>query len=269
MKLSRELSSELNHLFLFELSDKSTVEAVFYRGDTLCVSTQVGCALGCPFCLSGSKGLVRNLTAEEIVGQYTILKDRLPIKKIAIAGIGEPLMNWSNVERAFWHFKSLGLGVSFYTTGHPTSKLRELIELPHRGVTISLHSVKEDKRKRLIPSAGSLEELINTLREALNKLSARKRKSISLAYLLLEGVNDSEDEIKSFAQLVKELGVSATLLRYNRTVEDYKDVDDSRYERFFLLLRTYGIRVTLSTRFRRDRLGGCGTLAVNRTLTEC
>ncbi|MCS7278245.1 MAG: radical SAM protein, partial [Aquificaceae bacterium] len=167
------------------------------------------------------------------------------------------------------HFKSLGLGVSFYTTGHPTSKLRELIELPHRGVTISLHSVKEDKRKRLIPSAGSLEELINTLREALNKLSARKRKSISLAYLLLEGVNDSEDEIKSFAQLVKELGVSATLLRYNRTVEDYKDVDDSRYERFFLLLRTYGIRVTLSTRFRRDRLGGCGTLAVNRTLTEC
>jgi len=108
MKLLWELQSELNRLFLFELEDGSRVESVFYRGDTLCLSTQVGCALGCPFCLSGSKGLLRNLSAEEIYSQYKLLKDKLPIKRIAMSGIGEPLMNYANVQEAFLDVKGRG-----------------------------------------------------------------------------------------------------------------------------------------------------------------
>ncbi|MFN3869991.1 MAG: radical SAM protein [Aquificaceae bacterium] len=269
MRLLQELNSELNRLFLFELPDHNRVEAVFYRGDTLCISTQVGCAIGCPFCLSGSGGLLRNLTLEEILDQYRLLKDRLSIKRIAVAGIGEPLMNWERVKEAFWYFKSMGLKVSFYTTGHPTKNLIELLRLPHKGVSISLHSTEESKRKKLLPHAGTLEELIKTLKGELKKLPQRKKKKISLAYLLLKGINHSLGDLKELARLAKELEVSVTLLRYNSTVEGYQDVGDLEYEKAFLLLRSYGVRVTLSTRFRRDRLGGCGTLLVNRELIGC
>lgn len=269
MRLLQELSSELNRLFIFELPDGRRVEAVFYRGDTLCLSTQVGCAIGCPFCLSGKPGLLRNLTAEEVVGQYELLKDRLPIKRVTFAGIGEPLMNWKPVREAFWYLRRKGLGVSFYTTGHPVQRLGELLHLPHQGVTISLHSTSEEGRKRLLPHGGSLKELLRTLREEIGRLSASKRKKISLAYLLLRGVNDEEEDIRAFGELVKELGTGATLLRYNSTSENYRDVEDDQYERAFLLLKSYRIRVTLSTRFRKDRLGGCGTLTVNRMVKEC
>lgn len=264
MKLLWELTSELNRLFVFELADRHRVEAVFYRGDTLCLSTQVGCAIGCPFCLSGSKGLVRNLTVDEILGQYLLLKDKLNIRRIAFAGIGEPLMNWDSVKTAFWHFARSGLGVSFYTTGYPTSKLRELLHLPHRGVSISLHSLKKDLREKLLPHCGSLAELIKVLEEELSKLSTRKRKKVSLAYLLLKGVNDQPEDLTMVAELAKRLRIGITLLRYNNTGEGFYGVDDEEYERAFLFLKSYGLRVTLSTRFRRDRLGGCGTLMINR-----
>ena len=263
MRLLSSFRSELNELFVFELSDGRRIESVFYRGDTLCISTQVGCAIGCPFCLSGKKGLLRNLTAEEIISQYTLLKDKRPIKRIAIAGIGEPLMNFSNVYEAFWEFKKKGLKVSFYTTGFPHKHLRELIRLPHNGLTISIHSTNPEKRRHLVPHGGSLQGLINTLIEELPKLPKRKRKKVSLAYLLLRGINDSEEELTSFANLVSELGVSATLLYYNTTGE-FEPPTKEEYERAFLFLRSYGIRVTLSTRFRKDKLGGCGTLVLDR-----
>ncbi|MFN4319625.1 MAG: radical SAM protein [Aquificaceae bacterium] len=266
MKLLQELRSSLNKLFLFELGDGKRVEAVFYRGDTLCISTQVGCAIGCPFCLSGQEGLLRNLSLKELIGQYELLKDKVGIRRIAVAGIGEPLMNWEAVEEAFWYFKGLGLKVSFYTTGHPTKNLRELLNLPHSGVSISIHSTDEGKRKELLPHAGSLKELIETLKEELSHMSLRKRKKISLAYLLLRDINHSSQDLTELAKLAKELGVSITLLRYNKTREGYEDVGDMAYEKAFLLLRSYGIRVTLSTRFRKDRLGGCGTLRINRLL---
>ncbi len=269
MKLLQELTSSLNRLFLFELEDGNRVESVFYRGDTLCLSTQVGCAVGCPFCLSGSQGLYRNLKVEEIIGQYLILKDRLAIKRVAFAGVGEPLMNWRAVEEAFWWFKGKGIRVSFYTVGSPASKLRELLKLPHSGVSISLHGVEEGLRRLLVPHGGSLKELLSVLREELPKLSLRKRKKVSLAYLLLKGINDSEEALRRLALLARELGVGVVLLRYNHTVEAFGDVGDREYERAFLLLRSYGVRTTLSTRFRRDSLGGCGRLLANRSLTGC
>lgn len=178
-------------------------------------------------------------------------------------------MNWEAVKEAFWHFKSLGLRVSFYTTGYPVKRLGELLDLPHKGVSISVHSLREDTRKRLLPYAGSLKKLVEVLREKLSHMPLRKRRKVSLAYLLLKGVNDTEEDLRSFAELVKSLGVNATLLRYNQTVEDFRDVGDWEYEKAFLLLRSYGIRVTLSNRFRKDPLGGCGTLVANRSLIGC
>ncbi|WP_448587398.1 radical SAM protein [Thermocrinis sp.] len=266
MRLLQEVKSELNRLYIFELEDGLRIESVFYRGDTLCISSQVGCAIGCPFCLSGSKGLVRNLTVEEIYLQYRFLRDKLPIKRIAVAGIGEPLMNYQNVERAFWMFKEEGLKVSFYTTGFPVNRLSDLLRLPHNGITLSVHTVDEEKRKYLLPHAGSLKELLQVLKGGLMGLTKRKRKKVGLAYLLLKGINDSPEELVRFADLVKDLGLSAVLLYYNPTSYGFHELSTQEYERAFLILRSCGIKVTLSTRYRKDRLGGCGTLVVNRSL---
>ncbi len=264
MKLLQELSSSLNRLFLFELKDGNRIEAVFYRGDTLCISTQVGCAVGCKFCLSGSVGLLRNLSTEEIFGQYQLLKGRIPIRRIAIAGIGEPLMNLEKVLSAFWEFKRAGLRVSFYTTGFPYENLRKLLHLPHNGISLSIHSLREDVRKFLLPHGGRLERVLRVLEEELPKMSPRRRKKISLAYLLIKGFNDLEEDIHLLGNLAKALRLSVTLLRYNQTVPSFEDVGDEHYHRLFLMLRSMGVRVTLSTRFRRDELGGCGRLLVNR-----
>lgn len=264
MKLLKTLQSELNKLFLFELEDGYTVEAVFYRGDTLCVSTQVGCPIKCDFCASGKNGLIRNLTPEEIYNQYALLKGRIPIKRIAIAGIGEPLANWRSVKEAFFKFKEEQLKVSFYTTGFPTKHLEELLKLPHSGVTISVHTLKENIRRQIMPHAGRLEELFNTLKRILPTLSKKKRNKVSLAYLLIKGINDSEEELRELSRIAKELGVNVTLLYYNQVNERYEPVSPEEYERAFLFLKSQGIRTTLSTRFRKDKLGGCGTLVVNR-----
>ncbi|RUM29175.1 MAG: radical SAM protein, partial [Aquifex sp.] len=120
-----------------------------------------------------------------------------------------------------------------------------------------------ETRKYLMPHAGKLEEVVKVLEEELPKLSSKKRKKISLAYLLLKGVNDSKEDLEQLSALAKRLGVSVTLLYYNKTFE-FETVSEDEYEKAFLLLRSKGLRVTLSTRFRKDKLGGCGTLVVNR-----
>ncbi|NPA41393.1 MAG: radical SAM protein [Aquificae bacterium] len=262
MRLLRVIEGDLNKLLIFELKDRFAVEAVHYRGDTLCISTQVGCGVRCSFCASGREGLIRNLSEEEILSQYLLAKELFPIKRIAVAGIGEPLANFKNVLSAFLKLKREGLKVSFYTTGFPVSNLLTLLDMPHNGVTISIHSLSERKRKLLLPYAGSLKHLISALRKKLPSLTKKKRRKISLAYLLLKKVNDSPEELTRLGKLAKELDVGITLLYYNQ-VGDYEPPSPEEYENAFLLLRSMGVRVTLSTRFRKDKVGGCGTLTVD------
>ena len=263
MRLLSVIRGELNRLFLIELEDGNRIEAVLYRGDTLCVSTQVGCPVRCAFCASGREGLIRNLTPEEIVGQYELVGRLAPIRRIAMAGIGDPLLNWTNVKEAFWDLKRRNLKVSFYTTGFPTDRLWDLLQLPHSGVTISIHSTDPITRDLIMPHAGDVQSIIQVLEEVLPQMSIRRRRKVSLAYMPIKGVNDSDREVKRIGEIARHLGVGVTLLYYNR-VSDMEPVDPAHYERIFLKIRSMGVRVTLSTRFRKDRVGGCGTLVANR-----
>ena len=129
----------------------------------------------------------------------------------------------------------------------------------------TVHNVLE-REEFIKPLLKVCAERTETLKEEFSRMSIRKRRKVSLAYLLLKGINDSFQDLMGIARLAKELGVGITLLRYNMTREGYEDVGDLAYEEAFLFLRSCGIRVTLSTRFRRNRLGGCGTLVVNRVL---
>ena len=263
MRLRSVTESRLNRLITFELEDGHLIEAVHYRGDTLCISTQVGCHVKCTFCASGRRGLVRNLSYEEVVGQYEIAQDMFPVRRIAVAGIGEPLANWENVKRAFELFKARGLKVSFYTSGFPLGNLSQLLDLPHNGVSVSVHSLDPKRRREIMPLGGNVLHLIEFLKMKLPQLTRKRRKKVSLAYLLLKGVNDYKEDLLRLGQLALELGVGVTLLYYNK-VGDLEPVSEEDYERAFRLLRGMGVRVTLSTRFRKDRLGGCGTLTVDR-----
>ena len=131
-------------------------------------------------------------------------------------------------------------------------------------MSISVHSLDPEVRKGIMPFAGNVEHLISFLKKKLPELSGRRRKKLSLAYLLLKGVNDSREDLLKLGRTALELGVSVTLLYYNR-VSDFEPVPEREYEEAFRFLRAMGVRVTLSTRFRKDRLGGCGTLTAGRS----
>ncbi|RMA97597.1 radical SAM protein [Hydrogenothermus marinus] len=264
IKIKEIINDDINKLFELETDDNFTIESVFYRGNTLCVSSQVGCPIKCLFCASGMKGLIRNLTFEEIIQQYENA-EKENITNITFAGIGEPLLNWENVQKAFWYFKEKGLKVSFYTTGFPLKNFKQLLNLPHNGVSLSLHAVSEENRKKLIPKSASIDKLISILKEHTEKLSNRKRKLYSLAYLLIKDINDSKEELDRLAEIAKELKFSISLLKYNE-IEGipYKTTTDEDYEKTFLYLKNKGLKITLSNKYRTRKIGGCGTLMINR-----
>ncbi len=264
LKVKDVINDQLNRLYELETKDSYTIESVFYRGNTLCVSSQVGCPVECAFCASGMNGLIRNLSFEEIIDQYEN-SDKENITNITFAGIGEPLLNWDNVKKAFFYFKEKGLKVSFYTTGFPIKNFKELLNFPHNGITLSIHAVNEEKRKKLIPKSADFDKLIETFKQHLDKLSKRKKKSYSIAYLLIKDVNDSKEELKKLAEIAKYLQVGVSLLKFNEIEGiNFKTTSDEEYEKAFLFLKNEGVKVTLSNKYRTRKIGGCGTLMINR-----
>ncbi len=266
MEIKKVINDQLNNLFEVVTTDGYTVESVHYRGDTLCISSQVGCPVKCTFCASGMKGLIRNLSFQEIINQYLLVKEKgYKITNIAFAGIGEPLLNFNAVSEAFGFFKKEGLKVSFYTTGFPLKNFEKLLKFPHNGITLSLHSISEDKRKDLIPHGHTISDLIGVFENHLKQLSNRQKKKYSIGYLLINGENDSDEEIIQLSKIAKRLGVGVSLLKFNE-IEGipFKTTPDEKYEEAFLKLRENGVRVTLSNSYRTRKIGGCGTLMVNR-----
>jgi len=215
MRIVQELRSPLNRLFIYETHDGYRVESVFYKGERLCISTQVGCPVGCVFCASGSKGFFRNLSFEEIVSQYELLKDKLPIKGIAIAGIGEPALNVKNVARAVNYFREKGLKVTISTTGYPIEGFRELIKLNHNGLTLSVHGVLSKTRKEIFKKMENLQKLLNAIEEHLSTSSSSRRKKFQLGYLLIKNLNDDEENLRLLAEIALKHRFTVMLMMYN------------------------------------------------------
>ncbi len=265
MRVVKELRSPLNRLFIFETEDGYRVESVFYKGERLCVSSQVGCPVRCLFCASGKKGLKRDLTAEEIFKQYELLKGELPVKGVAVAGIGEPSANADEVVKAVEMFKKEGLKVTVSTTGYPLEGFKKLLRAPHDGLTISVHAVSEEKRRQIFGVSVPLEEIFSELERYFSQVSSSRRKKFQIGYLLIKGVNDSEEELRALGELARKYRMTVMLMAYNPVPGvELEGLTDEEYEQAFLKLREMGVRVTLSNRFRRDPLGGCGTLTIAR-----
>lgn len=257
----------LNRKYVLSLDDGARVEAVLYRGDSLCISTQVGCAVGCPFCASGANGLGRNLELEELIGQVQAVRARGgEVSRVTLSGVGEPLHNFDTTARFIERSHAEGTPVSLTTSGGPTRRLPALFALPHRGVSFSVHAGTESTRARVVPRGPSLDSLFETLGPLLEQASVRRRRRVALAYLLVADLNDDDAEVDAFVERVAPLGVLTHLYAYNPVpTSTYRRVGDARYQQVFARMRKAGLEVRRSSTARIESTGGCGTLVALRT----
>jgi 23S rRNA (adenine2503-C2)-methyltransferase len=262
LHLDHEEAGAWNRRFGVALADGARVEAVLYRGDTLCISTQVGCAVGCPFCASGARGLERPLGFAELVEQVEAVFARgHALRRVTLSGVGEPLHNFEAVVAFLAWARARGLGVSVTTSGGPLGRLRELLHLPHNGLTLSVHAGTEATRARLVPKGPPLDALFALLAEELPRLGRNRRKKTALAYLAVAGENDAPAEVDAFLERARPLGLAVHLYALNPVPgSPFRSVSRERYEALYRQMTAPGLRVRMSSQARVEANGGCGTL---------
>jgi 23S rRNA (adenine2503-C2)-methyltransferase len=258
-------SSRSNERWLVRLHDGAQVECVLYRGDTLCVSSQVGCAVSCPFCASGERGLARSLSLSELASQVSAVQALgIRLARVTLSGVGEPLHNHD--ARAFLdHCRAQALPLSLTTSGGPIAKLQPWLHAPHNGLTLSVHAGREATRARLVPKGPRLDSLFETLRAELPAMTERRRRKTALAYLLVQGENDGEAELDAFIERVAGLGLAIHLYAYNAVPrKTFSRLPEARYRAIYARLCAAGLRVRMSAQARLEKNGGCGTLVALR-----
>jgi 23S rRNA (adenine2503-C2)-methyltransferase len=253
--------------YIFELSDDKCIETVCIKrktGMTACVSTQVGCPVQCVFCESGKNGLIRNLTVSEIVQQVVHLKDS--INRIVFMGIGEPLYNYDALIKAIHILRDRnGLdfptdGISISTVG-PIKFLKKLQEEHIKiQLVLSLHATDQKSRNHIIPgmSGNNITEVI----EAALSYSRRHNRKLTVAYLLLPGINDKYSDIRQLVEWFKYENVMINLLEYNPINYNlFKTANRKDIERFKNNLENYGLEVKIRVSHGRNIQAACGQLA--------
>jgi len=267
--LKREVDVDTEK-FLFELSDGERIEAVLMRhnyGNSVCVSSQVGCNMGCKFCESGRLKKVRNLDSFEMVGQIlaieNLIKDR--ISSVVIMGIGEPLDNYLNVInfiKIINDAKGIAIGARHITlsTCGLVPKIKELSDFSVQiNLAISLHAPTNEIRNKIMPinKAYPLDILMDAIREYISKTNRR----VTMEYILLKGVNDTVECAKNLAQLLRGMNVYVNLIPYNETTHiEFQKSDKSQIDKFYDTLQKEKINVTVRREFGSKISAACGQL---------
>jgi len=248
---------------LVALADGQTVESVLLPRDGLCVSTQVGCAVGCVFCMTGTTGLIRQVGSAEIVAQVALARTRRVVKKVVFMGMGEPAHNLDNVMEAIDLLGTVGnighKNLVFSTVGDP----RVFEALPQGRVkpalALSLHTTKADLRDQLLPRAPRLtpEELV----EAGERYARATAYPIQYQWTLLEGINDGDDEIEGIVRLLHGKYAILNMIPYN-TVDElpFKRPSWEAAADIARRLHRRGILTKLRQSAGQDVEGGCGQL---------
>jgi 23S rRNA (adenine2503-C2)-methyltransferase len=271
-------SEDTTRKFLFRLADANLIESVLIpaspalygeRSDrrTICVSTQVGCAYGCKFCASGLEGFSRNLDASEIVQQLLAVEKATSerIDNVVFMGMGEPLANFANVVRAIriinahWGLEIGARHITVSTSGL-APQIRKLADEPLQSrLAISLHGATDEVRDRIMPVNRKYN--LTTLLEACAYYASRKKQRIYFEYILISGVNDSEEQAHLLAGHANRIGARINLIPYN-TVADLEWSRPSRemQERFLSIVRGHGVVATLRREKGHDIDAACGQL---------
>jgi 23S rRNA (adenine2503-C2)-methyltransferase len=271
-------SKDTTRKFLFCLSDGSLIESVLIpaspalygqRSDrqTICVSTQVGCAYGCKFCASGLEGFSRNLQPNEIVDQLIAVEKASgeKIDNVVFMGMGEPLANFADLMRAIRIINApwgLGIGARHITvsTSGLAPQIRQLAdeEMQIR-LAVSLHGATDPIRSRIMPVNRRYN--IATLLAACDYYVSHKKQRITFEYILIAGVNDAEEEAHELAKHARRLSAKVNLIPYN-TVEglEWSRPPRHRQESFLAILRERGVAATLRREKGHDIEAACGQL---------
>ncbi len=254
--------------YLLRLSDGETVEAVRIPMEegraTLCISTQVGCAMGCQFCMTGTFGLTRNLTAAEIVNQVCAAVNDAPVSNIVLMGMGEPLHNLDNVVQALqilYLDDGLGFGtrrVTLSTCGLVPG-IRELAERIKVNLAVSLNATTDELRNQLMPVNRSypLAELMAACRDFANQTKQR----ITFEYILIGDVNDSLQDAKRMVKLLHGVRSKVNLIAYNEHEgSPFKSPSVAAVKEFQTYLLERNIVATLRASKGQDIAAACGQL---------
>jgi len=264
---------------LLNLSDDNYVETVLMQyspskigghpRSTICVSTQIGCAMGCVFCATGQMGFEKNIKAEEIVAQVIHFADILQqrgehVTNLVFMGMGEPMANYDEMIRAvriLTHDRGFGLGqrhITISTIGI-TSGIDKLAEENLQiGLAISLHSPNNELRKQLVPTAGpnSVEDII----EAGSRYFKKTGRRVTFEYALMAGINDSPEIAEELARLLKGNGSHVNLIPINPTAGNFKRPTQNNILEFERILSQAGVNCTVRVEKGTEISAACGQL---------
>jgi 23S rRNA (adenine2503-C2)-methyltransferase len=248
---------------LVELADGQTVESVLLPRDGLCVSTQVGCAVGCVFCMTGRDGLLRQLGSAEIVAQVALARTLRPVQKVVFMGMGEPAHNLDNVMQAIELLGREGAighkSLVFSTVGDARVFERLPLGPVKPALALSLHTTKATLRAELLPRAPRIDpaELI----ERGERYARATGYPIQYQWTLLEGINDGDDEVEALVALLAGKYAIMNMIPYNRIDGlTFRRPSDDRAAAIALALNRRGVLTKLRQSAGQDVDAGCGQL---------
>lgn len=276
IKIKTIQKSDLTNKYLFELLDGNYIEAVLMRhdyGNSVCVSSQVGCNMGCKFCESGRLKKVRDLEAYEIVQQIILIEEDINarIDSVVIMGIGEPFDNYDNIMnfiRIINNPFGINIGARHITvsTCGLIPKIKQFMnEELQVNLAISLHASNDEIRNRIMPvnKAYSINDLMSTLKEYIVKTNRR----VTIEYVMLNSVNDSEDNALELAKLLRGMNVYVNLIPYNETSHiEFKKSSKDTIMKFYDTLKQKGINVTIRREFGGKIDAACGQLRAKEVM---
>lgn len=273
LTLKRKQTSDLTNKYLFELADGNLIESVLMRHDygiSVCVSSQIGCNMGCSFCESGRLKKVRDLLPGEIVRQILMIEEDIGmrISSVVVMGIGEPFDNYDNIMDFIRIINSpfgIAIGarhITVSTSGLVPKIMKYANEDLQTNLAISLHAPNDELRNKImkVNKAYNLSELINAIKYYIEKTNRR----VTIEYVMLNMVNDSEDNAMELANLLRGMNVYVNLIPYNETSHiEYKKSSNDRVMKFYDTLKRCGINVTVRREFGGNIDAACGQLRAN------
>lgn len=271
--IKKQVSNDGTIKFLLQLEDGNKIETVLMRysyGNAVCVSSQVGCNMGCSFCASGLLKKVRDLTADEIVKEVMVVQQELDktnerVSHVVIMGIGEPFDNYDNVMKFIYiinEAKGLAIGarhISVSTSGLVPMIYKLTEEKLQINLAVSLHAPNDKIRNKImkVNHAYNMEKLKEALVYYCNKTNRR----LTFEYILLKDINDTPECAKELAKYLKETCSYVNLIPYNAVDESgYQRSEEKNINIFYNLLKKYGINATIRREFGKDIEAACGQL---------
>lgn len=268
--LDLDRSSDNTQKFLIEFEDGNRVESVLIREDqrlTACLSSQIGCSLSCNYCATGKIGFIRNLTPQEIVMQFLLLKHSSDekINSIVFMGMGEPMMNIDNLIEGI-KLISDTRGVAFpirkitISTVGWIPGIETLIKSGLKvKLALSLHGTSDSQRKIVMPQATRY--CINDLVKICTKFAIASGNKVSLGYLLLKGINDTISDADRLVKLAHRFNAKINLMEYNDVAGNFRATSLENFEFFYQVLKKHNMPVTKRKSKGSSISGACGQLA--------